>query len=150
MNKFLIGVASDHAGFDLKKVVTKYLTQEGYAFEDIGCNSNERCDYPDYAHPLGDSIENGKYDLGIVLCGSGNGIGMTVNKHQGVRAAICWNVEISELAVKHNNANVCSLPARYLTDEEAIEIVKAFINSEFEGGRHTKRVNNIPVQTKSK
>jgi ribose 5-phosphate isomerase B len=148
MNKITIGVASDHAGFELKKVVTDYLSKKGYSFVDIGCDSNESCDYPDYAHPLGDYIEQGKYKLGIVLCGSGNGISMTINKHQGIRAAICWNSEIAELAVKHNDANVCSLPARYLNEKEAIDIVNIFLNSEFEGGRHKRRIDKIPVLPK--
>lgn len=148
MKKFKIGVASDHAGFDLKKVVKEYLMKEGYDFEDIGCNSSESCDYPDYAHPLGEAIENGKYDIGIVLCGSGNGISMTMNKHQGIRAAICWNEEITELAVKHNDANVCSLPARFLSEEESLRIVKIFLNSEFEGGRHKRRIDKIPLNIK--
>ena len=148
MKNFKIGVASDHAGFELKKIVKDYLDRKGYSYEDIGCDSDNSCDYPDYAHPLGEAIENGKYDIGIVLCGSGNGINMTINKHQGIRSAICWNSEIAELAVKHNDANVCSLPARYLTNEDTIDIVEKFLNSEFEGGRHKKRIDKIPLKSK--
>ncbi|MCK9412828.1 MAG: ribose 5-phosphate isomerase B [Prolixibacteraceae bacterium] len=140
-----IALASDHAGFALKSVIIEYLKERDYKTYDFGCFSDESCDYPDYAHPLALAVESDIDFVGIVCCGSGNGINMTVNKHQGIRSAICWNNEIAELARLHNNANVCSLPARFLSVEQAIDIVRIFINSGFEGGRHLIRINKIPV-----
>ncbi len=138
-------MACDHAGFRTKEYLKKYLNQKGYKVKDFGCFSEERVDYPDYAHPLADSIEKGEALFGISLCGSGNGINMTVNKHLGIRSALCWNKELAILAKTHNNANVCALPARFISKEEAKEIIDAFIESEFEGGRHQKRIAKIPV-----
>ncbi len=138
-------MASDHAGFEMKEVVKKYLTEKGFEVIDFGAFSGESSDYADFAHPLANSIEEGKAPIGISICGSGNGITMTVNKHQKIRAALCWNTEIAELAVQHNNANICSLPARYLSDNEAINIIEAFLRSDFEGGRHQRRIDKIPV-----
>ena len=144
MEKLKIGIACDHAGFERKESVLGYLQEQGYEFKDFGAYSADSSDYPDYAHPLAEAVSKGEFDLGITLCGSGNGINMTANKHQGIRSAICWIPEIAALARQHNNANVCSLPARYVTDEQAIEIVKTFLTSDFEGGRHLRRINKIP------
>lgn len=144
MAKIKIAVASDHAGFERKQTVLKYLREQGIEFKDFGAFSAESSDYPDYAHPLAIAVSNGDFDLGITLCGSGNGINMTANKHQRIRSAICWMPEIAQLARLHNNANVCALPARYITDEQAVEIVKIFLATEFEGGRHQNRINKIP------
>ena len=140
-----IGLAADHAGYKLKETIKKYLEGKGIIITDYGTFSEESADYPDYAHPLAESIEIGDNQIGISICGSGNGITMTANKHQKIRAALCWNVEIAELAVQHNNANICSLPARYITEDEAIKIIDAFFNSTFEEGRHQRRIDKIPV-----
>ena len=142
----VIAVASDHAGFDKKQIILKYLDEKGIVYKDFGCYSNESCDYPDFAHLIANSIDKGEYELGITFCGSGQGISITANKYQKIRSAICWNPEIAALAKQHNNANICAIPGRFVTDEEAIAIVEAFLNSEFEGGRHAVRVNKIPVK----
>lgn len=138
-----IGIASDHAGFELKEILKVELIKLGYTITDFGTNSPESMDYPDVAHPLADAIEEGSLPLGIAICGSGNGISMTVNKHKGIRAALCWNEELAKLARYHNNANILSLPARFISSETAINIVKAFLSASFEGGRHEARVNKI-------
>ena len=140
-----IGIASDHAGFQLKEFIIGYLDSKGYEVFDFGCQSEESCDYPDYAHPLADAVETGDLPRGIAMCGSANGITMTLNKHQGIRAAICWEPEIATLARKHNDANICSMPARFIDNETAVAIVNAFLDTEFEGGRHQNRVNKIPL-----
>ena len=139
-----IGLAADHAGFELKQTLKKFLSGKGIVCKDFGTNSAESCDYADYAHPMAAAVENKDVELGISVCGSGNGINMTVNKHAGIRAALCWNKEISELSRSHNNANICSLPARFISEEEALEIVTAFLDTDFEGGRHQKRIDKIP------
>ncbi len=144
MEKIKIGVASDHAGFERKQTVLKYLQEQGIGYTDFGAFSAESSDYPDYAHPLAAAVSKGEFDFGITLCGSGNGINMTANKHQGIRSAICWMPEIAMLARLHNDANICALPARYITDEQTIEIIKIFLATEFEGGRHQNRINKIP------
>jgi len=140
-----IALASDHAGFDLKNAIILFLKEEKIEFIDYGCYTSEACDYPDYAHPLALAVENDPELIGIVFCGSGNGINMTVNKHQGIRSAICWNTKVAELARSHNNANICSLPARFIDEKEAIEIVKIFLETDFEYGRHLIRINKIPI-----
>ncbi len=145
MTKISIGIAADHAGFDFKEKLKLELEKEGYEVKDYGTYSDESTDYPDYAHPLADAIENGIHKTGITLCGSGNGINMTANKYQSVRAALCWNKEISELARLHNDANICSLPARFVDYNMAKEIVNIFLNTKFEGGRHLRRIEKIPV-----
>ena len=145
MTKISIGIACDHAGYDFKEKLKNELEKEGYEIKDYGTYSNENTDYPDYAHPLANAIEKGKHKFGITLCGSGNGINMTSNKHQGIRAALCWNVEISKLARLHNDANICSLPARFVDYNLAKDIVNRFLNTKFEGGRHKKRVEKIPI-----
>lgn len=144
MKKLKIAVASDHAGFERKQAVLKYLQEQEIEYKDFGAYSAESSDYPDFAHPLADAVSKGEFDKGITLCGSGNGINMTANKHQGIRSAICWMPEIAMLARLHNDANVCALPARYITEEQAIEIVNVFLTTDFEGGRHINRINKIP------
>lgn len=140
-----IAVASDHAGFEAKEQIVAYLKEKGYSLKDFGTNSPESMDYPDTAHPLAEAVEKKEFDFGITLCGSGNGINITANKHQGIRAALCWNVEISKLARQHNNANVCSLPARFISIDLAKQIVDAFLTTDFEGGRHQTRIDKIPI-----
>ncbi|MDD3321162.1 MAG: ribose 5-phosphate isomerase B [Paludibacter sp.] len=140
-----IAICSDHAGYDLKNKIMEYINGEGVLeLKDFGAFSSESCDYPDFAHPMATAVENGKFDFGISICGSGNGISMTVNKHQGIRAALCWNAEIAALARRHNDANVLSLPARFVTEAEALNIVDTFFMSSFEGGRHKTRIDKIP------
>lgn len=145
MDKISLGIACDHAGFELKEKIKFALEQEGYQIIDYGTYSTESVDYPDFAHPLAIAVEKGKHKFGISLCGSGNGINMTVNKYQGIRAALCWNVEIAELARLHNDSNVCSLPARFINYRLGKKIVKKFLNTQFEGGRHLKRIKKIPI-----
>lgn len=140
-----LALASDHAGYDLKEALKPFLKELGYEYEDFGTHSDSSCDYPDFAHPAAIAVENGSCELGIGMCGSGNGMQMTLNKHQGIRAALCWLPELGELAREHNDANFLVLPARFISVEEAKEIVKSFLNSSFEGGRHLKRVNKIPL-----
>lgn len=140
-----LAISSDHAGFELKELLKEYLLNAGHEVKDYGTDSPDSVDYPDYIHPLATSVEKGEYPLGIIICGSGNGAAITANKHQGIRAAIAWNAELGSLARKHNDANILSLPARFITTEEAKEIVLAFLNSSFEGGRHARRVNKIPI-----
>lgn len=141
-----IALASDHAGFERKQTVIDHLKKLGIEVKDFGSFSAESTDYADWAHPMASAVEEGEFPIGISLCGSGNGINMTVNKHQGIRSALCWNTEIAALAKQHNNANVLALPARFVTDEEAIKIVDAFLNAEFEGGRHQRRIDKIPCK----
>ena len=146
MDNKKIGIASDHAGYQLKEFVIGYLDSKGYDVYDFGTNSEESCDYPDYAHPLAEAIEKGELPRGIAMCGSANGITMTLNKHQGIRAALCWEPEIASLARRHNNANVCTMPARFISTDTAREIVDIFLNTEFEGGRHQARIDKIPLK----
>jgi ribose 5-phosphate isomerase B len=140
-----LAIACDHAGYEIKEELKKYLEEKGNTVKDFGTNSPESMDYPDTAHPLAAAVENKEFDFGITLCGSGNGINMTANKHQGIRAALCWCVEISALARQHNDANVCSLPARFITFDLAKQIVDTFLSTGFEGGRHQRRIEKIPV-----
>ena len=140
-----VGLCSDHAGFELKSIVEGYLEAQNIEFKDFGTNSTESCDYPDYAHPCAFAVEAGEVYPGIAICGTGNGIGITLNKHQGVRAALCWNEDIARLARQHNNANVLVMPARFISPEKALAIVDVFLNTEFEGGRHQRRIDKIPV-----
>lgn len=141
-----IAFASDHAGYQLKKELEKYVTTLGYQFKDFGTDSEESCDYPDFAHPAARAVESGECDFGICMCGSGNGMQMALNKHQGIRAALCWAPELARLAKAHNNANILVLPARFITVEEAKAIVDAYLNTPFEGGRHQRRIDKIPVK----
>tara|TARA_B100002052_G_C15642250_1_gene488967 strand:+ start:228 stop:662 length:435 start_codon:yes stop_codon:yes gene_type:complete len=138
-----IGVACDHAGFEYKESIILHLKSRGYTVIDYGCFSKDSVDYPDFAHLLAQSIENGSNELGIQFCGSGNGINMSSNKHKGIRSALCWEVEIAELARLHNDANVCTMPARFISLEKALLIIDVFLSTEFEGGRHQRRVNKI-------
>lgn len=141
-----IGLASDHAGYELKEYVKTYLQKKGIAFKDFGTNSEASCDYPDYAHPLAEAVEADECYPGIAICGSGEGISMTLNKHQGIRAALCWLPEIASLARQHNNANVLVMPGRFITHEEADTIMDNFLTTDFEGGRHQNRIDKIPVK----
>ena len=136
-------LSNDHAGTELKKEVKEFLESNGYNVNNFGEDLGESVDYPDFIHPLAKEISNKKEEKGIIICGSGNGVSMVANKYEGVRAALCWNKEIASLSRQHNNANVLSLPARFITTQEAIDIVKTFIETEFEGGRHERRVNKI-------
>lgn len=141
----IIALASDHAGFERKQAIIKYFEENSIPFKDFGCYSEESVDYPVYAHLIGSAIENGEFEIGITFCGSGQGISIAANKHQGVRSGVCWNKEIAALARQHNNANICAIPGRFVTDEEAIEIVKTFLTADFEGGRHARRIAQIPI-----
>jgi len=141
----IIGVSSDHAGYEMKEFLKNYLSKKGIKTVDFGTYSPQSCNYADFAHPLALSVEEGKCDVGIAVCGSGNGINMTVNKHQKIRGALCWMPEIAKLARLHNNANICSLPARFINFETAQQIIDAFLTTDFEGGRHEARVRKIGV-----
>ena len=141
----VIALASDHAGFQKKQVIKKYLEDHHITYKDLGNNSEESVDYPIYAHKIGNAIEKGEFEMGITFCGSGQGISIAANKHKGVRSAVCWSPEIAALARQHNDANICAVPARFVSDDEAIAIVDAFLNADFEGGRHARRVAQIPI-----
>lgn len=145
-NKISIGIASDHAGFDYKSNLVPLLEKQGYEITDYGCFSTESVDYPDFAHSLVKSMEEEKNRFGILFCGSGNGINMTANKYKFIRSALCWNSEIAQLARQHNDANICAMPARYISFETVVEIVSIFLKTDFEGGRHQLRVNKICCQ----
>jgi ribose 5-phosphate isomerase B len=138
-----IAIGCDHAGYKLKQGILKYLAEKNITVKDFGTYSEQRADYPDFAHAVSVAIENKEYNLGILICGSGNGINITANKHKGIRAALCWNEEIAALARQHNDANILSLPGRFITEETALKSVEAFLSTEFEGGRHAERVNKI-------
>jgi ribose 5-phosphate isomerase B len=144
----IIPIASDHGGFEMKEFLIGKLKEAGYMVKDFGTYSNESVDYPDMIHPLASAIEHGEYPLGIILCGSGNGAQMTANHHHHVRAALCWNVELAKLARQHNDANILALPGRFIPNELAWEMVQVFLSTEFEGGRHTKRVEKIEPNEK--
>ena len=141
-----IGLACDHAGFEYKEKLKKYLSSKSIEIKDFGCYSLESVDYPDFAHQLAESIENKENELGIQFCGTGNGINMSANKHQGIRAALCWNTHIAEQSRLHNNANILTMPARHLSWEEVQKIVDTFLATTFEGGRHERRVNKIKIK----
>ena len=144
--KETLAIASDHAGYKMKLSIIAYLENKGYKVYDFGTDSSEAVDYPDFGHPLAEAVEDGRFRLGISLCGSGNGINMVTNKHQGIRGALCWTGEISRMARYHNDANICSMPARYIDLETAKEIVDAFLETGYEGGRHDRRIKNIPIR----
>lgn len=141
-----IVLASDHAGFDKKQVIIKYLIEKGLKYNDLGTYTDESIDYPDFGHKIGKAINDGEFEIGISFCGSGQGISITANKYPNVRSALCWKKEIAALAKQHNNANICALPARFVTDEEAIEIVETYLTTDFEGGRHARRIDKIPIK----
>jgi ribose 5-phosphate isomerase B len=136
-------ISNDHAGVELKNVVNSFLQNNGYVVENLGDNSGKSVDYPDIIHPLAKEISNNKNKKGIIMCGTGNGVSMVANKYKGVRAGLCWSKEIAELIRKHNDANILSLPARFISIKEALEIVEVFLKTDFEGGRHERRVNKI-------
>jgi len=140
-----IAIGCDHAGFPYKDSIVKLLEAKGIEVKDMGTNSADSVDYPDFVHPVADSVESGESQLGVTLCGSGNGVAMTANKHQDIRAAICWNEELAALARQHNNANVISIPVRFIEEETAMKMVETFIQTEFEGGRHARRVGKISM-----
>ena len=146
MDKKVIGMASDHAGFEMKEALKPMLSEMGYEIRDFGAHSTESMDYPDTAHPLAEALEAGKVDFGVAMCGSGNGITMTLNKHQKVRAALCWKPEIAALAKQHNNANILSMPARFISRKMAVRILDAYLDAKFEGGRHQRRIEKIPCK----
>ena len=141
--KLTLSMGADHAGYELKDHIKTYLTNKGYTIVDRGTNGPASVDYPDYAHQVAQDVESGSSHLGIVICGSGNGINMTVNKHHGIRSALCWTPELGALARQHNNANILALPARFISTELAFEIVDAYLNASFEGGRHQNRIDKI-------
>lgn len=138
-----ISIGNDHAGPDYKKAIVSYLEKQGHQIINHGTDTGDSVDYPDFGHPVATDVETGKADLGIVICGSGNGIAMTVNKHQGIRAALCWNKEIAALARQHNDANILSIPARFTAIPQVLEMVETFLTTPFEGGRHQNRVDKI-------
>ena len=138
-----ISIGNDHAGPDYKAAIVKYLTEKGHEVINHGTDTFDSVDYPDFGHPVAEDVTSGRAELGIVICGSGNGIAMTVNKHAGIRAALCWTKEIAQLARQHNDANIISIPARYTSIEQAVDMVDTFLNTAFEGGRHATRVNKI-------
>lgn len=146
MNK--VGLCSDHAGFALKEYIKQLLTKRGLEFEDFGTHSSASCDYPDFAHPLARAVEAGEVYPGIAVCGTGNGICMTLNKHRDIRAALCWNPEIAALCRAHNDANVLVMPGRFISNEEAEKVVDTFLHTPFEGGRHQRRIDKIPIPEK--
>jgi ribose 5-phosphate isomerase B len=139
----IVAVGSDHAGFQLKERIKAWLETNDYRVKDFGTYSEDSVDYPDYVHPLAEYIESGESPVGIVICGSGNGVNMTVNKHQKIRSALCWEPELAKMARLHNDANVLALSARYVNDEVSMKCVEEFMNTNFEGGRHERRVNKI-------
>lgn len=138
-----IAIGSDHAGFEYKSKIIQYLTDKGIEVQDFGTFSTESVDFPDFAHPTASAVEKGEVDFGILICGSGQGVNMTANKHQGVRSALCWNTDVARLSREHNDANIIALPARFVAYEYAIEMIEIFLNTSFEGGRHERRVQKI-------
>jgi len=138
-----IAIGNDHAGTDYKNTIVKHLEEQGYEITNFGTNTNDSVDYPDFVHPVAEAVSNHEVDYGILICGSGNGVSMTANKHQKVRAALCWTKEITELARQHNDANILSIPARFTSEPQAVAMVTTFLNTAFEGGRHQNRVNKI-------
>ncbi|MEE0889194.1 MAG: ribose 5-phosphate isomerase B [Bacteroidales bacterium] len=142
----VIPMACDHAGFELKEFLKSALIERGLEIKDFGTYTSDSVDYPDMIHPLAKEINAGNFEFGIIMCGSANGVSMVANKYQNVRCALCWEEEIAQLAKQHNNANIISLPARFISKEKALSIVDAYLNTEFEGGRHQKRVEKIPIK----
>ena len=141
-----VGIASDHAGYEMKEFVVGYLQSKGFEVYDFGTHSEESVDYADFGHPLAEAVESGEVACGVGLCGSGEGISMTLNKHQGIRAGLCWLPEIAHLIRQHNDANVVVLPARFISNDEAVAILDEYFTTEFEGGRHEARIAKIPVK----
>ena len=143
MSHLTIAIGADHAGFEFKELLKNYLSEKNYTVIDFGTNNAASVDYPDYVHPLAAEVASGQIELGILICGSANGVCMTANKHRNIRAALCWNVEVAKLSRQHNNANIICLPARFVTIADAQQMVDAFLNTPFEGGRHQTRVDKI-------
>ena len=140
-----IAIGNDHAGYEMKVILLKWLEEQGYQIENFGTDSPESVDYPDYVHPVANAVEKGEFRFGILVCGSGQGVSFTANKHQGIRAALCWKPEIAKLAREHNNANILCLPGRFVSDKEGIEILKNFLETKFEGGRHQDRISKVSI-----
>ena len=140
-----IAIACDHAGFKLKQKIIEYLNEQGYIITDFGTFSDESVDYPDFVHPLAKAISNGEMERGIIICGTGNGVNMTANKYPKIRSALCWDNEIARLARSHNNANVIALPAKFITNDQAIQFLNIFLTTPFDGGRHQRRIEKIPI-----
>jgi len=141
-----VAIAADHAGYYLKEKIIAFLRNEKLDLKDFGTDSAESVDYPDFGHRLADVVASGEYDFGFTICATGNGMNITVNKHQGIRGALCWSEETSRLARAHNDANICSIPARFVSESEAILIVKTFLATGFDGGRHARRIEKIPIK----
>lgn len=144
----IIPIASDHAGFELKEYLIKELGNQGYKLKDYGTYSTDSCDYPDFIHPLSRDINDGIYKLGLIMCGSGNGVQMTANKYLNIRAALCWNEELASLARQHNDSNILALPGRFISKEEGLNIALRYLNTPYEGGRHQRRVDKISILLK--
>ncbi len=142
----IIGLASDHAGYPLKEHIKTWLTANGYEYKDFGTNSTDSCDYPQFGHALATAVENGECPTGIAICGTGNGINMSVNHHAEIRGALCWQPEIAELARQHNDANILVMPGRFIDNDTAEKCVQIFLSTEFEGGRHQRRIDAIPCK----
>jgi ribose 5-phosphate isomerase B len=140
-----IALGCDHAGFDYKAAVIAHLEREGWTVADFGTHSADSVDYPDFAHPVADMVQSGKAGFGIVMCGSGNGVNMSVNKHAGIRGALCWTAEIAVLARQHNDANIIAVPARFVSEQQAVNMIDVFLKTAFEGGRHGRRVEKIDI-----
>lgn len=140
-----IAIGNDHAGYDMKLILHDWLKEEGYEITNFGTDSPDSMDYPDVVHPLALAIEEGEFELGVLVCGSGQGVSFTANKHQGIRAALCWQPEIAGLARSHNNANILTLPGRFLDSETGIEVLRTFLETSFEGGRHQNRIDKVPL-----
>ena len=145
MKKKTIAIGADHAGYEYKEIIKKRLDHAGYTILDMGTDSTNSVDYPDFVHPVAEAIEKEEASLGIIICGSGNGVAMTANKHQGIRAALCWNENLAELARQHNDANVLAIPARFISENMALDMTELFLKTDFEGGRHARRVGKISM-----
>ncbi len=143
----IIAIGNDHGGYEMKLVILEWIKNQGYELKNFGTDSPESVDYPDYVHPLADAVEKDEFDFGVLICGTGQGMSFTANKHQGIRAALCWNMEISRLSRQHNNANILCLPGRFIGDKEGIDILKTFLETKFEGGRHQNRINKVMVDS---
>jgi ribose 5-phosphate isomerase B len=146
VEKRKVAIAADHAGYYLKEKIISYLKSEKIDLKDFGTDSPESVDYPDFGHKLAEAVSSGGYNMGFTICATGNGMNITVNKHQGIRGALCWSEESSRFARAHNDANICSIPARFVSDSEAVLIVKTFLETEFDGGRHERRIRKIPIK----
>lgn len=140
-----IALGNDHAGFEMKQVVREWLEEQGYEVDNFGTDSSDSMDYPDVVHPLASAVEKGEFEMGVLVCGSGQGVSFTANKHQGIRAALCWQAEIAELARSHNNANILCIPGRFVDKEQTRDILKSFFETPFEGGRHQNRIDKAPI-----